>query len=91
MQDGAPPHFPVAVRNHLNELFPHRWIGRDSEFSWPPRSPDMNPLDYYLWGDMKDFVYSGEINTRDVLLARIQDVGNFIRNKDNILFNVRRS
>ena len=58
MQDGAPPHFPVDVRNHLNERFPHRWIGRDSEFSWPPRSPDMNPLDYYVWGNMKDFVYS---------------------------------
>lgn len=90
MQDGAPPHFPIAVRNHLNGVFPHRWIGRGSEFPWPPRSPDMNPLDFYLWGDMKTSVYSEEVNTRDELLARIQVAGNVIRNKENIFFNLRR-
>lgn len=28
MLDGAPCHYSVAVRNHLNASFPHRWIGR---------------------------------------------------------------
>ena len=24
------------------------------EFIWSPRLPDLNPLDFYLWGCMKD-------------------------------------
>jgi hypothetical protein len=27
-QDGAPPHFHIAVRDHLNAHLPWRWIGR---------------------------------------------------------------
>ncbi|XP_031329964.1 uncharacterized protein LOC116160947 [Photinus pyralis] len=26
-------------------------------FAWPPRSPDLTPCDFYLWGDIKDMVY----------------------------------
>jgi len=29
-QDGAPPHFALAVCNRLNEIFPDRWSGRSS-------------------------------------------------------------
>ena len=28
--------------------------GRD----WPPHSPDLNPLDFFLWGYLKSKVYS---------------------------------
>jgi hypothetical protein len=28
-QDGAPPHFHMAVRNHLNAHLPWRWFGRE--------------------------------------------------------------
>jgi len=24
---------------------------------WPPRSTDLNPLDFFLWGHLKNFVY----------------------------------
>ena len=27
-------------------------------FNWPPYSPDLNPLDFYLWGYLKSKVYS---------------------------------
>src|SRR3978361_2105044 len=52
MQDGAPAHSPINVRQHLNLRFPNRWIGRgeDAPVSWPPLSPDMTPCDYFLWG-----------------------------------------
>lgn len=42
LQNGAPAHYTLAVRNHLNNVFSHRWIGRGSEHPWPPRSPDLN-------------------------------------------------
>ena len=32
MHDGAPAHYPLLVRNFLNERFPHRWLDRGSKF-----------------------------------------------------------
>lgn len=49
-QDGAPPHYAIEVRAYLNTVFPGRWIGRRGAIEWPARSPDMTPLDYFLWG-----------------------------------------
>ena len=47
------PHFSQVVRQYLNHKFPNRWIGRGGIKNWPPRSPDLNPLDYHVWGHMK--------------------------------------
>jgi len=55
--DGAPSHYTQHVMQHLNDTFPYRWIGRGSTINWPPRSPDLNPLDFCLWGLMKSEVY----------------------------------
>jgi hypothetical protein len=41
------------------------------EVQWPPRSPDLIPLDFCLWGWMKGEVYKEKVNTRDELVARI--------------------
>lgn len=61
-QDGAPPHWHNEVRDWLNLTVPDRWIGRKGPndracFLWPPRSPDLTPCDFYLWGFIKDRVY----------------------------------
>ncbi|GFG36095.1 hypothetical protein Cfor_03668 [Coptotermes formosanus] len=56
-QDGAPPHYHRDVRKCLNTRFPGRWIGRAAPIPWPPRSPDLTPLDFFLWGIVKDRVY----------------------------------
>jgi len=58
-QDGAPPHWHLAVRTFLNEHLPNRWIGRagqnDQVFcKWPPRSADLTVCDFFLWVYMKD-------------------------------------
>jgi len=52
-QDGAPPHWGLIVCDFLNETFPNRWIGRNDPTPWPPRSPDITPLDFFLWGYVK--------------------------------------
>ena len=58
-QDGAPPHYALEVRKFLNYNFPGQWIGRGSEtIAWPPRSPDLTTLDFFLWGFVKDQVYT---------------------------------
>ncbi|PNF15394.1 hypothetical protein B7P43_G01012 [Cryptotermes secundus] len=61
-QDGAPPHWHLNVRRFLNESLPQRWIGRMGNEDlalqfWPPRSPDLTPCDFFLWGFVKDAVY----------------------------------
>ena len=55
-QDGAGPHFANIVRAYLGETFQDRWIGhggQEAHVAWPPRSPDMNPLDFFFWGYLK--------------------------------------
>ena len=47
--DGAPPHYSRLVREYLRVSFPNRWLGRLGPVAWPPRSPDLTPLDYYIW------------------------------------------
>ena len=70
-QDGAPPHFAVSVRNYLNQTFPGRWIGRRGPVEWPPRSPDLSPLDFFLWGHLKSVVYQNRPRTLNDLMDAI--------------------
>jgi len=56
-QDGAPPHYLGEVREYLNTRFPGRWIGRATPIAWLPRSPDLTPLDFFLWGFVNDRVF----------------------------------
>lgn len=72
-QDGAPPHFGVSVRAWLDQQFPNRWIGRGGPIEWPARSPDLSPLDFYLWGHLKSLVYAKKIRNLDHLQERIVD------------------
>ena len=57
MQDGAPAHRLIRVRDRLQELFPRRVIGLGHDREWPPRSPDLTSLDFFLWGYLKGKVY----------------------------------
>lgn len=56
-QDGAPPHQFYEVRILLERLFQDRWIATNGPIRWPPRSPDITPLDFYFWGYVKNEVY----------------------------------
>ncbi|GBN11466.1 hypothetical protein AVEN_275425-1 [Araneus ventricosus] len=73
-QDGAPPHCGNIVREFLDTTFPQRWISRGAVMAWPPRSPDITPFDFYLWGYVKQHVYSERINDINHLKQRITDV-----------------
>jgi hypothetical protein len=71
-QDGAPPHWSLAVRNYLTATFPARWMGRASpNYPWPPYSPDLTPMDFFLWGFIKSRVYSTPIADKTELRLRI--------------------
>jgi hypothetical protein len=53
----------------LESVFPGRLI---SKRLWPPRSPDLNPTDLFLWGHLKDTVYSNHPHTLQELQANTQ-------------------
>lgn len=82
MHDGAPPHYVRVVRDWLNDNFPNRWIGRgiDAPISWPARSPDLNPLDFSIWGYMKSRVYATEIRNVEELRQKIVNECTLLKN-----------
>jgi hypothetical protein len=71
--DGAPPHYSAFVREFLDATFPQRLIGRVGWLPWPPRSPDLTPLDFYFWGYIKQCVYSVHMTNTDHLKGRITE------------------
>src|SRR5678815_4633570 len=91
MHVGTPAHFSAAVREHLNETFPNQWIGRGGPVTWPARSADLNPLDYYLWGHLKTLVYSSKIDTVEDLRLRIMSGIETIKQTPGIFERVRQS
>lgn len=69
--DGCPAHNGREVRGWLDIHYPGRWIGRFGPTRWPARSPDLTPLDFYIWGRMKSLVYQDSIDTKAELIERI--------------------
>ncbi|GFU26238.1 uncharacterized protein TNCV_5106491 [Trichonephila clavipes] len=54
MQDGALPHITRCVTDVLEHHFTEeRVISRQFHHLWPPRSPDLNSCDFWLWGHLK--------------------------------------
>jgi len=49
-QDGATSYTARMSMNAVNALFPNRVVSRDGDIPWLPRSPDLTPCDYFLWG-----------------------------------------
>lgn len=71
MQDGAGAHTALTVRAALNRRFPERWIGLHGPVNWPARSPDLTPLDFFLWGALHDKVFVDAPTTEDDMRRRI--------------------
>ena len=51
--------------------FPNKRIGRNGPVVWPPKSPDLTPCYFFLWGYMKSLVFKTPVETRQELIARI--------------------
>ena len=89
-QDGAPPHYHRDIRLYLDRTLPVRGVGRRGAVEYPPRSPDLSPLDFYLWTsstsglllpldfnlwrNVKNDVYRQRPATIEELRAKIEEV-----------------
>lgn len=73
-QDGAPAHSVLAVREYLNANY-NMWIGRNGTIIWPPNSPDLTPLDTFLWGYLKSKVYMDRTqNIEDIIMKIVEEI-----------------
>jgi hypothetical protein len=90
-QDGAPAHFQRDVRNYLDNEYPGRWIGRSGPIQWPPRSPDLTPLDFYLWGEVKRRVYEQVSDTIAELRLKIISAFDEVKADEFVLRRVKRN
>ncbi|GFY27935.1 uncharacterized protein TNCV_4562891 [Trichonephila clavipes] len=73
-QDGATCHTARATIDLLKDTFGDRLISRFGPVNWPPRSCDLTPLDYFLWGYVKSLVYADKPKTLDHLEDNIRRV-----------------
>lgn len=72
MHDGAPAHDAIIVRDYLNRTF-HEWMCTNGPKRWPARTPDLNPLDCFLWGYIKNIVYVQSVEDRLETWRLVQD------------------
>ena len=72
-QDSATCHTAETTFDVLRPVFENRIISRRADVLWPPRSCDLTPLDYYLWGAVKDKCYIYKPETSDALKDNIRE------------------
>ncbi|GFX35890.1 transposable element Tc3 transposase [Trichonephila clavipes] len=63
---------PTRRRNMSHSSCHNRFI--DGPVNWPPRSYDLTPLDYFLWGYVKSLFYADKPQTLDHLENNIRRV-----------------
>ncbi|GFW72054.1 transposable element Tc3 transposase [Trichonephila clavipes] len=73
-QDGATCNTARATIDLLKVTLGDRLISRFGPVNWPPRSCDLTPLDYFLWGYVKSLVYADKPRTLDHLEDNIRRV-----------------
>ncbi|GFS88856.1 uncharacterized protein TNCV_3569541 [Trichonephila clavipes] len=73
-QDGATCPTARSTIDLLKDTFGDRLISRFGPVNWPPRSCDLKPLDYFLWGYVKSLVYADKPQTLDHLEDNIRRV-----------------
>ncbi|CAH1985567.1 unnamed protein product [Acanthoscelides obtectus] len=91
-QDGATCHTTNVNIHRLQSFFGDRAISRRGNVPWPPRSCDLTPLDFFLWGYLKSKVYVNKPATlqelKNNIIAEINSIEptmlqNFIENFDH--------
>ena len=88
-QDGATCHTAEATLDVLCPVFEDHIVSRRADVVWPPRSCDLTPLGYYLWGAVRDKCYADKSETINALKDNIREaIGEIeLHTIDNVLKN----
>ena len=80
-QDSAPSHASKKTIEFLTSIG-IEFISLDE---WPPRSPDAAPCDFFLWGYLKNKVYSRKVTTtiglKRVITAELSSIPQAMLNR----------
>ena len=71
----------------MRTVFKNLIISRNSDVNWPPRSCDLTPLDYFVWGAVKDKCYANHPEMIEALKHEIEVHGTKGQTVENILKN----
>ncbi|GBM30389.1 hypothetical protein AVEN_220987-1 [Araneus ventricosus] len=71
--DGTPEHKTSSMKQFLVEELGEQVIGYGGFQEWPPRSPDLTPMDFFLCGYLKQLLYATPPPTLQDLQRRIRD------------------
>ena len=68
------------VLKHFTE---ERLISRFHTHPWPPRSPDLSPVDFWYWGNLKRLVYAtGVPSSKAELIQIVEECSRLISVED---------
>ena len=74
---------------YLEHTFQNRWIWRFRSVPWLARSPDLTPLNFYLWGHMKSLICETSVELEmDLVGMRVDDADSlrvFDRARESLL------
>ena len=78
-QDGATCHTSNASMRETESFFQGRIISKNL---WPPRSPDLTPADFFLWGLLKGKVYKNTPRTieQEIQAVNVDTLGKVFQN-----------
>lgn len=71
--DGAGAYCNRFINQFLEDNFGDQWIANSGPYRWPARSPDLTPLDFFIWGYIKDKVYDRPLTTKENCQWRVRD------------------
>ncbi|GFX23247.1 uncharacterized protein TNCV_4560291 [Trichonephila clavipes] len=78
-------------RTYLSVTFWTRGIGPGGPVPWPPHSPDLSSLGYFLWGHLKNLVYETPLDSDEDGVVRISEVAARVREIPGIPQRARQS
>ena len=68
----------------LDSEFPGRWIGRRGAIKWP----DLTPIDFFLWGFVKDKVFARKRRTVEDMIQFIIEASQEIDDDKDLCLSV---
>ncbi|GBN42518.1 hypothetical protein AVEN_208829-1 [Araneus ventricosus] len=71
--------------------YPARWIEHGRPVAWPSRSPNLNPLNFFLLGHMKSLMYETPVDSVEDVVARIIVTADKINTPPEIFERVHQS
>ncbi len=74
-KDEAHDHTKSTTIDFLGPFFGKRLIGLNSVsgIEWPPRNPDLSPLDFFLWAYLLKIVYKTAVQNIPDLKTQIEE------------------